>query len=64
MIRLMKLDGSTVALEPRTITRVEREGNVTRISTGLGQDILVVETPDEVLDKIETETIAPSGQAV
>jgi len=64
VIRLMKLDGSTVALEPRTITRIEREGNVTRISTGLGQDILVVETPDEVLDKLESATVAPGTETV
>ena len=48
---MMKLDGSPIGVDPRTITRVEKDGNVTRVSAGIGQDLLVVETPDEVLDK-------------
>lgn len=57
MIKLMKLDGSTVMVEPRTIQRVEREGSVTRVSVGIGGDLLVMESPDEVMIKLEADTI-------
>ena len=57
MIKLMKLDGSTAFIDPRTIQRVEREGTVTRVSAGLGQDLLVMESPEEVMVKIEAATV-------
>jgi len=57
MIKLMKLDGSTVFIDPRTIQRVEREATVTRINAGLGQDLLVMESPEEVMVKIEAATV-------
>jgi uncharacterized protein YlzI (FlbEa/FlbD family) len=60
MLRLMKLDGSAVLVEPRTITRVEREGTITRVSAGIGNDLLVLESPDEIQEKIRAETIGPS----
>ena len=57
MIRLMKLDGSPIGIDPRTITRVERDGSITRVSAGIGQDTLVVESPDEVMEKLNAETV-------
>jgi len=59
MIKLMKLDGSSVLVEPRTIQRVERDGTVTRIHAGVGADLLVMESPDEVMLKIEAATVRP-----
>jgi len=61
MIKLMKLDGSEILVEPRTITRVEREGTLTRVTAGIGKDLLVVESPSEVRDKINAETLASSS---
>lgn len=46
-------------VDPRTISRVEREGSVTRLRAGVGGDLLVVESPDEVMIKIEANTIRP-----
>jgi len=63
MIKLMKLDGSTVLIDPRTIQRVEREGTVTRVSAGLGQDLLVMESPEEVMVKIEAATVKAREEA-
>lgn len=63
MIKLQKLDGSTVLVDPRTIQRVEREGTVTRVRAGVGQELLVTESPDEVAIKIEDATIKDRDQA-
>jgi len=62
VIKLMKLDGNTVLLEPRTITRAEREGSITRVSAGLGRDVLVMETPDEIEAKINADALG-AGEA-
>lgn len=59
----MKLDGSTVILDPRTIQRVDREGNITRVRAGIGDDLLVMESPDEVMLKIEGDTIRADREA-
>ena len=64
MIKLMKLDGSEVYVEPRTITRLEREGSVTRVTTGIGPNLLVVETPGEIEERINAETLRASTPTV
>jgi len=61
MIKLTKLDGSSVLIEPRTVSRVEREGNVTRLRAGVGDEVLVMESPDEVMLKLEAETTRPGA---
>ena len=60
MIKLMKLDGSEVQLEPRTITRIEREGTITRVTAGIGPNLLVVETPAEIEERINAATLRSS----
>ena len=64
MIKLMKLDGSDVHVEPRTITRLEREGQVTRVTAGIGPNLLVVETPAEIEERINAETLRASTPTV
>jgi len=64
MIKLMKLDGSDVLLDPRTITRVEREGSVTRVRTGMGSEVLVVQSPSEVEEMINADTLRNSRPTV
>lgn len=59
----MRLDGSFVFLDPRTISKVERDGTVTKVSTGIGSDVLVMESPEEVMLKIEAATVHPSEKA-
>jgi len=60
MIKLMRLDGSDTLIDPRTITRVEREGSVTRIRAGMGSDVLVVQSPAEVEELINADTLRTS----